>query len=364
MLITGSSGRIGKVCSERFGNLFQIVGCDRKPKGEEQDIDHILMDVSSDESVKNALSQIKKKYGTTIDTVIHLAAYYSFSESKPELYDEITVQGTRRLLENLQQFDVGQFIFSSTLLVHAPCAVGEKISETSPIDPTWDYPKSKVETEKVIHEKRGKIPTLILRIAGCYDDLCHSIPIAHNVQRIYEHQLEAHLFPGDKKHGNPFLHLEDLADAIELAIQKREKLPKELILLIGEDQTASYAELQNRISEILDHRDFRVFRIPKWVAKEGAWVEEHLPFISDDFIQPWMIDIADDHYALDITLARKMLGWKPKHYVLDHLPIMLELLKTDPIEWYNTNLLKVPHWLLKSVREIEEKKAYAPQESQ
>lgn len=309
------------------------------------------MDISSDDSVHQAIAQVKERYGNQIESVIHLAAYYSFGDTHPELYDKITVQGTRRLLENLQPFQVGQFIFSSTLLVHAPCKLGQKINEDSPLEPKWDYPKSKVKTEEIISQKRGNIPAVIMRIAGCYDDECHSIPIAHNVQRIYEHEWEAHLYPGSVKHGNPFLHMSDMVDAIELAIQKRTQLPPELIVLIGEDKTASYQQLQEHISEILNHTDYHVFRVPKWIAKEGAKIQSHLPFVSDNFIQPWMIDLADDHYALDISRAKKTLGWSPKHFVLDQLPVMLSGLKTDPLAWYQTNELEPPYWLVKASEE-------------
>ncbi|NBR25665.1 MAG: NAD(P)-dependent oxidoreductase, partial [Micrococcales bacterium] len=95
-----------------------------------------------------------------------------------DLYNKITVEGTRHLLRGLQNFEVEQFIFSSTMLVHEPCQVGEKIREDSKVNPKWAYPLSKVLTEKVIHEERGNIPTVILRISGVYDDDCHSIPIA------------------------------------------------------------------------------------------------------------------------------------------------------------------------------------------
>lgn len=353
MLITGSSGRIGKVCVHRFADEYQVVGFDRHTTEHVKEMDHFTMDVSSEESVQQALDDVRKRYGNSIGTVIHLAAYYSFGDAHPELYDKITVQGTRRLLEHLQSFDVKQFIFSSTVLVHAPCQIGEKINESWPLEPKWDYPKSKVKTEQTIHEKHGRIPTVILRIAGCYDDECHSIPIAHNIQRIYERELEAHLYPGDREHGNPFLHLDDLADAIALTVKGRNTLPQELTLLIGEEKTPSYKQFQNNISELLNHEDFHLFRIPKWMAKVGAEVQNHLPSVSDDFIQPWMIDLADDHYALDITRAKETIGWQPKHYVLDTLPLMIELLKHDPIAWYKTNDLTPPKWLLKKCTEAK-----------
>ncbi len=352
MLITGASGRIGRLSVHRFADDYQVVGFDRKEHPHEKKMHHINMDISSDESVNDALDQVRNKYGAEIGPVIHLAAYYSFSNQKPELYDSITVQGTKRMLEGLnEKFDkVDQFTFSSTLLIYKPCDIGETINENSPVEPKWDYPKSKVKTEKIIHDFHGDIPAVIMQIAGCYDDWCHSIPISHNIQRIYEHQLNAHLFPGDASHGNPFLHLDDLVDAFELSIQKKDKLPNPFVVIIGEDKTVSYKDLQYTISEILEHKDFHILRLPKWLAKEGAWVEEHLPFFSDDFVQPWMIDLADDHYALDITRAKEVLGWIPKHFIKDSLPVMLEPLKTDPMKWYEENGLQMAENIKKHIQ--------------
>jgi nucleoside-diphosphate-sugar epimerase len=173
MLITGSSGRIGKECVQRFADEYQVVGFDRKKVEHEKDMDHFQMDMSDEKSVVDALQEVRAKYGNQLGPVIHLAGYYSFDIGQPDLYEQITVQGTKRLLEHLQSFDVEQFIFASTILVNAPCELGQKINEDSPLDPKWDYPKSKVRTEKIIRELRGKIPAVILRIAGCYDDLCH-----------------------------------------------------------------------------------------------------------------------------------------------------------------------------------------------
>lgn len=52
--------------------------------------------------------------------VFHLAAYYSFSGKDSPLYKKITVEGTERMLRELQAFEVGQFIFSSSMLVANP----------------------------------------------------------------------------------------------------------------------------------------------------------------------------------------------------------------------------------------------------
>jgi len=53
-----------------------------------------------------------------------------------------------------------------------------------------------------------------------------------------------------------------------------------------------------------------------------------------------MIDRADDHYELDISRAMKLLGWEPKHNLIDTLPGMIKNLKEDPEKWYKENKLE------------------------
>src|SRR5271156_5172672 len=147
ILITGASGRIGFKSAEYFSHQYQIVGFDVFLAGNLPDVEFVAVDMATDESVKQGLDHLRKNYGNKIASVIHLAAYYSFTSSDSPNYDRITVKGTERLLRGLHEFDVDQFIFSSTMLVHKPTAPGIKITEDSPLDPSWGYPLSKVKTE-------------------------------------------------------------------------------------------------------------------------------------------------------------------------------------------------------------------------
>ena len=248
------------------------------------------------------------------------------------------MQGTRRLLEAVKQFETEQFIFTSTQLVYAPCKLGQKISEKSPLKPKWEHPQSKLKAEKLIHEIHGAIPTVILQPAGCYDEKCQSIPLSQQIQRIYENQLTGHFFPGDKRHGIPYLHFADLVEAILLAIQKRRELPSETKILLGETETPSYDAIQHVIGQSLNEEPWETYYIPPFLAKFGA-------SLQNSFIQPWMIDIANDHYQLDITKAKNILGWAPSHTLLETLPSMISFLKRDPAAFYKINGLTMPKWL-------------------
>ncbi len=352
ILVTGSCGRIGAAIVKKLGSDHRMVGFELlKAFYASANEELVPCDLSSDESTHQALRHIRDFYGTNITAVIHLAAYYSFKDRSMKKYDKITVEGTRRLLRGLQDFNVGQFIFSSTMLVHQPCQPGQKINEEWPVAPKWAYPLSKVKTEKVIHEERGNIPTVNLRISGVYDDDCHSIPIGQQIQRIYENQMNAHLFAGDLTHGADFMHMDDLVEAIASCVHKRAELPEELTLLIGEGKTYSYDYLQRRICSLLEESEFNTHALPKSVAKFGAWVENHLPFMDNDFIQPWMIDLADDHYELDISKAKQILDWEPKHSLDKTLPVMINALKHDPIAWYHKNGLTMPEHIKKKIEE-------------
>ena len=340
VLVTGSCGRIGANVVRKLDPQYQIIGFELLKALYAAAAEELVpVDLSSDESVHQAFTHIKANYGNRITAVIHLAAYYSFDQKHSPKYEQVTVKGTERLLKALKDFDLEQFLFSSTMLVHAPSCPGCPIDEKSPVDPKWDYPLSKVHTEKVIHEMRGKAKTVILRIAGVYDDHCHSIPISHQIQRIYEKQLESRLFSGALDHGASFLHMDDLVDAIALSVQKRKELPDELVLLLGEPKTLSYDELQRKISHLLYGKEFKTWSVPKAIAKIGSALQCSIPFIPKPFIKPWMIDLADDHYELDVSLAKKVLGWIPKRSLEQTLPLMIAELKANPEAWYKNNQL-------------------------
>lgn len=349
ILITGCSGRIGSIVVNRFKeSSYQLIGLDIVPPATAQppNFSYIQMDISSTDSIKKAMREIKERFGDRAASFIHLAAYYNFTGGEWSKYENITVRGTEHLLEAAHEFKTEQFLFSSTMLIHAPQDPPARINEDSSLvtDP-WEYPRSKIATEKVIRQKHGDIPSVILRIAGCYDDDCHSIPISNQIQRIFENQFASHVLPGDISHGASYLHLDDMAEVIWLCVQQRHQLPKETVLLVGEDERLSYDQLQNQISQLIRGKGLKTFRVPKWFAKMGAWLQDHTPFMEESFIKPWMIDYADDNYGLDITRIKNVLGWTPKHLLSQTLPMMIRDLKANPQKWYQKNSLKAPKWL-------------------
>src|ERR671922_472644 len=123
IVVTGSSGFIGEATCRAFvSDGYAVVGFDRPDTLKPQPgVTDIPCDVTSEQSVAEAVSRVLRDFAEPIASVIHLAAYYDFSGQPSPLYEHVTVQGTERLLRLLKTTTSEQFVFSSTMLVHAPC---------------------------------------------------------------------------------------------------------------------------------------------------------------------------------------------------------------------------------------------------
>jgi nucleoside-diphosphate-sugar epimerase len=358
VVITGCSGLIGTRVAKALADEYRVVGIDRdEPPSESLLADWIPCDLTDDEEVARACERLRRNHGEHLTSVVHLAAYYDFSGEPSPLYEQLTVEGTRRLLLQFRTFALEQFVFSSSLLVMKSAEDEQPLTADSPVSAEWDYPRSKLQAELVIANERGPIPVVILRIAGVYDEDCHSVPISQHISRIHQRQLESYFFPGDKSHGQSFIHLDDLVECFRVVIERRRELERHELLLIGEEDVMSYDDLQEEIGRLLHGRAWPTIRIPKAVARAGAWVQDKLAASEEDrpFIKPWMIDLADQHFPVSLAEARKKLGWQPRHSLRQTLPEMIRRLKNDPRRWYELNELPLPEELQEAhAMEVEE----------
>ena len=352
ILITGAGGNIGSELSRRLGDRYRVLGFDLDPDEAQPHL--IACDLTDDASVELALRTVRERVGEEIAAVIHLAAYFDFSGEEKPMYRAVNVEGTRRLLRGLQDFSVGRFIYSGTMLVHEPGRPGERIDEETPLAPGWAYPRSKAETEEVIREEAGDIPYALLHLAGLYDGETAVPTLSHQIARIWERDMKAHVYSGDLQAGQSFIHLEDMLDLFERVIERRDDLPADAVILAGEPEAMSYQALQDALGRLIHgEEEWETLNLPAPIAKAGAAVETASePVIPDaydegekPFIRPFMMDMAADHYALDISRARELLGWEPKNRIADGLAALVEALKRDPLGWYRKNRITPPAWL-------------------
>ena len=135
-LITGCDGLIGSEAVKFFSNKnYKIIGIDnnsrkkffgeeasvlgnrKQLKNEIKNFTHFHQDITN----QNAMEHIFKKYGNTIDLVIHAAAQpsHDWASTNPRLDYSINSLGTLNLLECLRKFSPeATFIFTSTNKVY------------------------------------------------------------------------------------------------------------------------------------------------------------------------------------------------------------------------------------------------------
>jgi nucleoside-diphosphate-sugar epimerase len=351
VLITGAGGNLGKTLAAALSGDYRIVGLNRTEAGGDYPI--FAADFSNAAAVELAMTRVRERFGERIASVVHLVAYFDQSGKDNPLYHSVNVEGTRNLLRALQPFQVEQFVYASTMLVHAPCQPGEHIDEEQPFDPAYAYPKSKLEAEKVIAAEHGHIPYSVLRLAGVYDERTLIPTLAHQIARIHGREFQSVMYAGSALTGQSLLHKEDMVRAFRRTIDRRAELASGTAMLIGEPDPMNYDALQDEIGYLIHGvEDWPTLRLPRPLAAVGAWALGKLePVIPDAIdlgeepaVRPYMAIMGNDHYALDIRRARQLLGWDPRHRLRDDLPAIIAELKRDPIAWYQRHRIKPQPW--------------------
>ncbi len=352
VIITGAAGNLGQTLARALSDSYRVMGLDRKAQGGPFPV--LQADFSSAASIDLALHKLREAHGTKIASVVHLVAYFDFSNADDPRYQSVNIDGTRHLLRALQAFEVEQFVYGSTMLVHAPCRPGERIDESHPIGPRWAYPRSKAAAEAAVQQEHGAIPYVNLRLAGVYDERSLVPTMAQQFARIYERDVQSYFYSGSTLVGQAMLHRDDMLDAFRRTIDRRHALPPQSAILVGEADAMGYDALQDRLGALMHGvDDWTTIQMPKSVAAAGLWAQAKLePVIPDlidkgqaPFVRPFMAEMADDHYALNIRRARDLLGWEPQHSFSDDLPQLVQALKDDPPGWYQRNGVTPPDWV-------------------
>lgn len=363
VVITGAAGNIGGNLRRKLSRDYRVFGLDLPDacKGRKG---LIGCDLTDADSTARAIEQLQHETANApVASVIHLAAYFDFSGEERPQYRIVNEQGTRNLLRALQDVEVAQFVYSGTMLVHEPGRPGERITEDTPLAPAWAYPQSKARTEEIIAQEAGGIPTVFLRLAGLYDDGTAVPTLSHQIARIYERDMKSHVFAGNTDAGQAFIHLDDMLALFKRVVDRRADLDPGEIILAGEPDTLSYDALQHRIGALIHGAEtWATLVLPATVAKMGAKLEtEAEPAVPDaldrgdkPFIRPFMIDMASDHYALDISHARHLLDWEPQQRIADKLPVLIDNLKADPVGWYRANGIRPPVWLESAEERVDD----------
>lgn len=267
VLITGSSGRIGRALHWKLSQKYLTKGFDLSPSSATS----IIGDINNYDQLIRAFENV--------DTVFHAAALHAphvnlFSEKK---FYEINVHATENICKAALASGVKQIIFTSTTALYGYANQGKEkaawINEQTVPLPRTIYHKTKLTAEHLLREYAGeKLSISVMRMSRCFPEPVHQMAIYRLHRGVdYRDVADAHILAGTVNRKNNF----------------------DTFVISG-----STPFLQSDVEELANNPEAVIrFRIPN-LAKEFDLRNWHFPTSIDR--------------VYDSSHASKILGWKSR----------------------------------------------------
>jgi len=305
VLITGISGFIGAATARRLAARpgRAVIGTGRRPAVTGVTVAYRQLRLAADEDLDSALAGV--------DHIVHCAGVAGTWGGEKEYY-EGNVSATERLMAAARRQGVERFVFLSSPSIYFAYRHQLNLSEADiPKKLCGPYARTKhVAEQRVLAAHAGDMATVALRprgVIGAGD--------SNWLPRIISLQQRGRLIqPGDGQNLADFTAIENLLDAIELALDApatslgrafniTNGAPEPLWGLI--DRALAMAGLSTKRK-----------RVPLPLAMAAARANETYHRIRGTKVEPNIlplkVGIAAYSMTLDISLARNYLGYTPR----------------------------------------------------
>lgn len=238
------------------------------------------------------------------DAVAHLAglAGVRLSTEQPGRFNEVNVGGTLVLLEAARQHGQPRFIFASTCSVYGLSAQLPHREDDPLLAPVSLYGATKIAGEKyghVYHQVYG-LPLVSLRFFTAYGPRQRPDMAVHKFARQILGGEEVTLY-GDGTSSRDYTYVDDLVEGVVAALDSDLSYG---VLNLGHSEATQLGKLVKLIEEACERR---------------AEVR-HLPDQPGD----------PAHTCADISLAQKLLGYRPRTPLKEGVARFVEWLKDQP----------------------------------
>ncbi len=341
VLILGASGFIGRAIQRCLNKDYELITADLEPNPLQEAFatQHHIIDQGSSEHVERLLSELKLR-SKMLSGVIHLTAYYDFRNEPDERYTRLE-HTFPRLLRGLDALlpKGAPILHSSSMAAMEPTEPGTPLSPSSPRIGSWAYPKHKLAMERIIESCDLQRPVAELVLAGVYSDRGELVPLFQQIERLRRRRPEALFFPGNTDRGLTYVHVDDVADAFERALNKLRDQTGVHRLLIGEASAVTYREIHERASQEFHGYHLPLVWVPRLVASTGAgvlgWAGDRIG--KRRFLRPWMVQYAGEHFEFELAPTESSIGWKPQVRLSERLSAILHFAKNQPNDWLTVN---------------------------
>lgn len=174
ILVTGSSGRIGRAVFVRLALEHEVLGLDRSPSSTA----HFTGDVADEDLLRRALRGV--------DAIVHTAALHAphVGIAAASEFRRINVVATRLLAERAVAAGIRRFVFTSTTALYGTAATPPTqagwLDEGLTPQPRTIYHETKLEAERLLAElvvggvaggaARSGLCVTVLRMSRCFPE--------------------------------------------------------------------------------------------------------------------------------------------------------------------------------------------------
>lgn len=287
ILITGSQGFIGKTLQKRLVShprLYELFTLDRNGFG----ANHRTVDITS-EKLDSAVIEINPA------TIIHLAGNVSlqFSIENPLADFNSNALGTLKLILSALKTQCQNFIYITSGGAIYDTSAALPVGETAVTNPVSPYGLSKSIGEEYLKLLAdGQLNWTSLALSNCYGSV-----LEQKKGFIYSMWRDLSKGTRPKIYGptvsRDFVYIRDVLDAIELAIET----PTNRRINISSGRGITLIDLYSKITQLLDSN------------------------VEPEILPPSPKEVFES--CLDNSLARDLLGWRPKVDIDEGLKLSL-----------------------------------------
>ena len=307
VLVTGANGFVGRAVVKRLlaagDSVIAAVGPGASGGPADANLAHVSLDVTNDMSVRACFS-------APVDAVIHLAAIAlsRAADRDPAMAWRVNAEGTAKLTialaESAAQWQTQPiFLLASTADVYA--WQQRPIKEEDCVQPSTVYATSKLGAELATRQiERGRgLKVLLARPfphSGAGQDESFWIPARCRLLRLVKNTGGVAVPVGDLSAVRDFLHVDDVADAYALLLERG--TPGE-VYNIASGRPVTLDEIHTRLEQLLEIA-------PKREVDSSQVRREARPYLVGD-----------------ATKLRAATGWTPRRTLDDILRDVLDAQK-------------------------------------
>lgn len=288
ILMTGATGFVGSVLSERVSSLYDTIALVRTQNN--------LLSANIQQLVANNI--FEADLPSNIDVIIHLAgrAHILNEQTTDPLteFRKVNVEGTLQLARQALDKKVKRFIFMSSIGVNGAVTLQQPFTEDTLPQPHADYALSKLEAEEALKKLFAGSDTELVIIRP---PLVYAAYAPGNFARLLK--LVATNLPlpfARTQNKRSFVALENLVDFIQVCIEHPNAANQ--TFLVSDQNSISTRELVQYLKQGMGKTPYFIY-IPQPLMKLGAACVGKSKLYEQLF----------ESLEVDASKAQNLLGW-------------------------------------------------------